>query len=44
MIIYVPLNLKFKNRLEAKKYFGHTKFNKLIKNKDNFKFLNDANY
>lgn len=23
MIIYKPLNLKFVNRLEAKRYFGH---------------------
>lgn len=45
MLIYKPLNLKFANRLEAKRYFGHVKFNKLIKNKDNFKFINNfANY
>ena len=40
MIIYKPLNLKFANRLEAKRYFGHTEFNKLIKNPDNFEFIN----
>lgn len=40
MIIYKPLKLKFKNRLEAKRYFGQTKFNELMKNKDNFEFLN----
>ena len=45
MIIYKPLNLKFDNRLKAKRYFGHTEFNKLIKNPDNFKFINnDAIY
>lgn len=46
MIIYKPLNLKFANRLEAKRYFGHTEFNKLIKNPDNFEFINNniANY
>jgi hypothetical protein len=45
MIIYKPLNLKFANRLEAKRYFGHTEFNKLIKNSDNFEFINnDAIY
>ena len=46
MIIYKPLKLKFSNRLEAKRYFGQTKFNKLLKNKDNFEFINDnvANY
>lgn len=41
MIIYKPLNLKFANRLEAKRYFGHIKFNKLIKNLDNFEFINN---
>jgi hypothetical protein len=40
MIIYKPLNLKFNNRLEAKRYFGQTKFNELMKNKDNFEFIN----
>ena len=40
MLIYKPLNLSFANRLEAKRYFGHTEFNKLIKNSDNFKFIN----
>lgn len=45
MLIYKPLNLKFSNRLEAKRYFGHTKFNELMKNKDNFEFINNiANY
>ena len=45
MIIYKPLNLKFSNRLEAKRYFGHSKFNELMKNKDNFEFINNiANY
>ena len=45
MIIYKPLNLKFKNRLEAKRYFEQTKFNELMKNKDNFEFINNiANY
>lgn len=46
MLIYKPLNLKFANRLEAKRYFGHTKFNELIKNPDNFEFIknNIANY
>jgi len=44
MLIYKPLNLKFSNRLEAKRYFGHTKFNELMKNKDNFEFINIANY
>ena len=42
MIIYKPLNLKFANRLEAKRYFGHTEFNKLIKNSDNFEFINNT--
>ena len=41
MIIYKPLQLKFNNRLEAKRYFGHTEFNKLIKNPDNFEFINN---
>lgn len=45
MLIYKPLNLKFANRLEAKRYFGHSKFNELMKNKDNFEFINNiANY
>lgn len=44
MLIYKPLNLKFANRLEAKRYFGQTKFNELMKNKDNFEFINFANY
>ena len=46
MLIYKPLNLKFANRLEAKRYFGHTKFNELMRNPDNFKFIknNIANY
>jgi hypothetical protein len=43
MLIYKPLNLKFANRLEAKRYFGHTEFNRLIKNPDNFKFINNNN-
>lgn len=46
MLIYKPLNLKFNNRLEAKRHFGQTKFNELMKNKDNFEFINNniANY
>jgi hypothetical protein len=44
-MIYKPLQLKFNNRLEAKRYFGQTKFNELMKNKDNFEFINNiANY
>lgn len=43
MLIYLPLKLEFANRLEAKRYFGHSKFNELMKNKDNFKFINVAN-
>lgn len=45
MLIYKPLQLKFKTRLEAKRYFGHTRFNELMKDKNNFEFINNtANY
>lgn len=46
MLIYKPLQLKFNNRLEAKRYFGHKKFNTLFKDKNNFEFIsnNIANY
>lgn len=45
MLIYKPLQLKFKNRLEAKRYFGHSRFNELMRDKTNFEFINNfANY
>ena len=44
MLIYKPLQIKFNNRLEAKRYFGQAKFNKLLKNKDNFEFIHAICY
>lgn len=41
MWIYKPSNKIFENRKEAKKYFGAEYFRLLLKDKNNFEFIND---
>lgn len=44
MIVYKPTNTVFKNRLEARKYFGSGLFNRLVKHTTDFLFLNDSTF
>lgn len=44
MIIYKPTNLTFKNRLEAKLYFGSGLFNRLVKHTSDFLFIDDSTF
>ena len=44
MIIYKPTNKVFKNRLEARKYFGSGLFNRLVKHASVFLFINDSRF
>ena len=42
MILYVPTNQLFRNRLEAKLALGHSRYNKIAKNNpDDLVYLND---
>ena len=42
MILYVPTNQLFRNRLEAKLTLGHSRYNKIAKNNpDDLVYLND---
>jgi len=44
MIIYKPTQMVFKNRLEARKYFGSGLFNRLVKHTSDFLFINDSTF
>lgn len=44
MIIYKPTNTVFKNRLEARLYFGSGLYNRLIKHTSDFLFINDSTF
>ena len=44
MIIYKPTNTVFKNRLEARLYFGSGRFNRLVKYTSDFLFINDSTF
>jgi hypothetical protein len=44
MIIYKPTNKVFKNRLEARLYFGSGLYNRLIKHTSDFLFINDSTF
>ena len=44
MILYKPKQLVFKNRLEARKYFGSGLFNRLVKHTSDFLFINDSTF
>ena len=42
MILYIPTNQLFRNRLEAKLALGHSRYNKIAKNNpDDLIYLND---
>ena len=42
MILYVPTNQLFRNRLEAKLALGHSRYNKIAKNNpDDLIYLNE---
>ena len=42
MILYVPTNQLFRNRLEAKLTLGHSRYNKIAKNNpDDLLYLNN---
>ena len=42
MILYVPTNQLFRNRLEAKLALGHSRYNRIAKNNpDDLIYLND---
>ena len=42
MILYVPTNQLFRNRLEAKLALGHSRYNKIVKTKpDDLIFINN---
>ena len=42
MILYVPTNQLFRNRLEAKLALGHSRYNKIVKNNpDDLLYLNN---
>lgn len=43
MILILSKNILFKNRKQAKKYFGCTYFNRLLKQKD-ILFINEVNH
>lgn len=44
MIIYKPTNKVFKNRLEAKLYFGSGLFNRLAKHTSDIIFIDDSTF
>lgn len=44
MVIYKPQHLVFKNRLEARKYFGSGLYNRLVKHTSDFLFINDSTF
>ena len=44
MILYKPKQLVFKNRLEARKYFGSGLYNRLVKHTSDFLFINDSTF
>ena len=44
MIIYKPKQLVFKDRLEARLYFGSGLFNRLVKHTSDFIFINDSTF
>lgn len=44
MIIYKPTNKVFKNRLEARLYFGSGLYIRLIKHTSDFLFINDSTF
>ena len=44
MIVYKPTQMVFKNRLEARKYFGSGLFNRLVKHTSDFLFINDSTF
>ena len=41
MIYHIPTQKYFKNRLEARKYFGSGEYNRLVKHTSDFIFIND---
>ena len=44
MIFHIPTQKYFKNRLEARKYFGSGLFNRLVKHTSDFIFTNDSTF
>lgn len=44
MILHIPTGKLFKNRKEAKKFFGTSYYFKIEREKRDIKFLNDNNY
>lgn len=44
MIFHKPTQLYFKNRLEARRYFGSGLFNRLIKHTSDFIFINNSTF
>ena len=44
MIIYKPMQLVFKDRLEARRYFGSGLYNRLVKHTSDFIFINDSTF
>ena len=44
MIFHIPTQKYFKNRLEARKYFGSGLFNRLVKHTTDFIFTNDSTF
>lgn len=43
MILYIPTNQLFRNRLEAKLVLGHSRFNKIVKNRpDDLIFMDNT--
>ncbi len=44
MILYKPTGKVFKNRKEAKKFFGTSYYYKIEREKKDIEFINDNNY
>ena len=44
MIIYKPTQMVFKDRLEARRYFGSGLYNRLVKHTSDFLFINDSTF
>lgn len=44
MILHIPTQKLFKNRLEARKHFGSGLFNRLVKHTSDFIFINDSTF
>ena len=42
MIFHIPTQKYFKNRLEARKYFGSGEYNRLVKHTSDFIFINET--